>query len=88
MGRMRWKYRPQFRPPGFATLPQGIAWDYFEVPRYQAEVAQRRGLPLSQWPHGMIIVDRELTLDELTTFQLIYMGEVGQPEPSTEESRR
>ena len=61
-------YRPMLRPASFATLPRGLGWDYVEAPTQ--EIANRRGLPLSDSPHGVISTDRPLTADEMEHFDL------------------
>jgi hypothetical protein len=62
-------YRPLLRPPGFATLPAGLKWDYAEVPLDVAP--QRPGKPLSRFLYGVIVTDRALTQEELQTYDLI-----------------
>ena len=61
------KYRPMLRPAGFCTLPQGVKWDYVEAPSY---ITARPDLPSSSYPHGIIAIDRELTVDECKHFDL------------------
>lgn len=61
-------YRPLYRPPGFATLPPGIAWDYVEVPSSLA--FYRPELPVSRYIYGIIKTDRQLTKSERNTFDL------------------
>lgn len=62
------RYIPLLRPAGFATLPQGLAWSYVEVPRL-GYVTKRPDLPTSKHPHG-VIECRELTPHETYTFDL------------------
>ncbi len=57
-------YKPTLRPVNFATLPQGVEWDYVEAPAGQVMTAQRRGIPLSQHPFGIITLNRALTKEE------------------------
>jgi len=66
---MAFLYRPVYRPPGFATLPAGIGWDYVEVPPNLA--FYRPDLPVSRYTYGLIKTDRQLTKPELDTFQLL-----------------
>jgi len=59
-------YQPLLRPAGFATLPEGVTWQYVEAPSY---------LPLAPAPqsrhvHGIIETDRPLTKAECETFDL------------------
>jgi hypothetical protein len=61
-------YRPIYRPPGYTTLPQGIVWDYVEVPPDLA--FYRPDLPVSRYPYGIIKTDRQLTKQERNTFDL------------------
>jgi len=64
-------YAPLYRPPGFATLPSGLEWDYHEAPPRDYELMDRRpDLPRSQQPFGVIKTKRPLTPDELRTFEL------------------
>lgn len=55
-------YKPLWRPVTFATIPRGLAWDYVEAP--DANVAVRRGLPLSKHLFGIIKTNRLLTTEE------------------------
>lgn len=61
-------YRPVFRPPGFATLPHGLRWEYIEVPL--ALAYNRPELPVSRYTYGIIATDRPLTAQERSTFDL------------------
>lgn len=61
------RYALLLRPASFATLPK-VGWDYVEAP---ALIAYRRGLPVStDYPHGVIETDRELTPEEVDRFDL------------------
>jgi hypothetical protein len=62
-------YRPTLRPASFSTLPQGIRWDFVEVP---VDV-RRPELPLSRHRYGVIAVNRRLTADECDRFGLVLM---------------
>lgn len=65
-------YRPVLRPPGYATLPHGVRWDFVEVPPRLAHM--RPDLPVSAYYYGIISTDRELTARERATFDLaIYV---------------
>lgn len=66
---MAFLYRPVFRPPGFATLPQGVGWDYVEVPPNLS--FYRPELPVSRYTYGIIRTDRQLTERERDTYQLL-----------------
>jgi hypothetical protein len=63
-------YRMKYRPPGFASLPKGLNWDYHEVPSTMPHVAAKRGIPLSKHLHGVIKTDRHLTPDEMDSYEI------------------
>jgi hypothetical protein len=63
------RYRPLYRPAGFATLPSGLKWNFVEVPLYYA--ASRPDLPVSRHTHGVIETTRDLTEAEIFTFELL-----------------
>ena len=67
---MIYHYRPLLRPASFCTLPKGLVWDYVEVPANRADIAAKRGLPVSKHPHGIISTDRSLTAEERERFDL------------------
>lgn len=60
-------YRPLLRPASFATLPRDLKWKYAEAPPY---VNRRPDIPQSDFPHGVIETERELTPDEIEHFDL------------------
>ena len=61
------RYALLLRPASFATLPR-VGWDYVAAP---AVIAYRRGLPVStEYPHGVIQTDRELTPEEVESIDL------------------
>lgn len=66
---MNFYYQPLLRPASFSTLPAGLKWEYLERPSYVSGSA-RPDLRLSQYPHGVIAVDRELTKEECFHFDL------------------
>jgi hypothetical protein len=60
-----------YRPPGFATLPAGVGWRYVEFPPDGSIIASRRDdLPISRHRYGVFETDRDLTDDEMLTFQI------------------
>jgi hypothetical protein len=61
-------YRPLYRPASNFTVPEG--WDYVEAPANEPMIAQRRGLPLSTQPFGIIGYNRRLTREECEHFGL------------------
>lgn len=63
----KYHYRPLLRPASNSTLPDGVQWEYVEVPSY---ITARPDLPTSQYRHGVISTDRLLTLDEVRRFDL------------------
>ena len=63
-----WLYRPLLRPAGFCTLPEGLSWNYIEIPsEYPAD---RRDLPISRHRLGIIATRRQLTAKGRYTFDL------------------
>ena len=64
----RWLYRPLLRPASFCTLPEGLSWNYLEIPSEYA--ADRPDLPISRHRFGIIATTRELTAKERYTFDL------------------
>jgi hypothetical protein len=64
-------YRLQYRPPGAATLPSGLKWDFHEAPRDDYDLQQRRPeLPRSRHPFGVIRTERPLTPEEMRTYEI------------------
>ena len=61
-------YRPLLRPASFCTVPAG--WDYVEAPANEPLIAQRRGIPLSTQPFGIIAYKRPLTAEERESYSL------------------
>ena len=45
-------------------------WDYVEAPASDPMIAVRRGLPLSRQPFGVIALNRRLTSQERTEYQM------------------
>jgi hypothetical protein len=72
---MAYLYRPVFRPPGYATLPPGVGWDYVEVP--PSLLHYRPDLPVSRYTYGIIKTDRPLTEKERDTYQLLTHNRKG-----------
>lgn len=58
-------YRPLLRPVGYATIPDGVEWEYVEAP---PNLTTRPDLPASRHPYGVIKTDRKLTADEKSRF--------------------
>jgi hypothetical protein len=67
-------YRPTLRPASFCTLPQGVKWDYVEVP---LSISGRPDLPISVHRYGVIKTDRALTKDEMQHFDLVEVAAEG-----------
>jgi hypothetical protein len=63
-----WLYRPLLRPASFCTLPEGLSWNYVEIPSEYA--ADRPDLPISRHRFGIIATTRQLTAKERYTFDL------------------
>ena len=61
-------YRLLYRPPGFATLPSKLFWEFVEVPRNHPNPF---GLPVSAHPFGVIKTERPLTAEELKDFEIV-----------------
>jgi hypothetical protein len=58
-----------YRPAGFATLPSGVSWRFVEAPQGE-HWRPFIDMPVSRHRYGVIETDRELTADELATFQI------------------
>lgn len=62
-------YKPLLRPPGNATLPQGLKWEFVAAPPDMAH--RMRDLPSSyKDTFGIIKTDRPLTKYEIEHFSL------------------
>ncbi len=66
---MLYLYRALLRAAGFATLPSGVKWDYYERPAMPGLCA-REELPMSIYRYGVISTDRKLTEAEQEAFDL------------------
>jgi hypothetical protein len=66
----RYLYRPLYRPASFATVPKG--WDYVEAPAQFAP--NRTDIPRSMHKFGIIAYDHQLTDDEVSRYELDYVG--------------
>lgn len=64
-------YRMLYRPPGFATLPSRLGWEFVEVPR---DHANPFSLPVSKYPFGIIKTERPLTADELRSYEIVEVA--------------
>ena len=65
------KYRMKHRPPGFATLPARLWWDWVEIPRDDHWLADMRpSLPRSTWRFGVFQTERPLTPEELRDYEI------------------
>lgn len=63
------RYAMQYRPPGSSTLPDGLKWDYAELPKDFA--GNRPDLQTSKdHRFGVIKTDRPLTADEMRAFEI------------------
>jgi hypothetical protein len=69
-GRGKPRYRMLFRPPGFATLPRDIVYTFVEAPWNWSHGVYHSDLPRSQHRHGVFETNRELTEEELRTFEI------------------
>ena len=68
-------YRPLLRPAGFVTLPQGLVWQYAELPYDHPNPGAFPGLEVSRsYRYGLIATDRQLTFAEIDRFQLVPHG--------------
>lgn len=65
---MAHRYRMLYRPAGYATLPDKLIWRYAELPRTHIGVALN--IPVSRHLYGVIETERELTPEELRTYQI------------------
>ena len=68
---MRYLYAPLYRPPGYATVPDG--WEVVERGR-SYELPLRTDLPMGYHQFGVISYGRKLTDEEVADFQLHPMG--------------
>lgn len=64
------RYTMRYRPAGFATLPHGLRWEYVEAPARWDCGVRRPDLPMSKHPFGVFTADRELTQDELRSYEI------------------
>ena len=60
-------YTPRYRPPTSVTLPRA-RWTLRERPAVGFPL--RTDLPVSSYPHGVVVFDRALTAQELDDFEL------------------
>ena len=65
-------YKMKHRPPSSSTLPDGLKWDYAELPRDFA--GNRPDLKTSQHQFGVIKTDRPLTASEMRAFEMEPVG--------------
>ncbi len=63
------RYRTTLRPAGSGGLPEGVQWQYVEVPPGNLD-AQVCGKPVSRHRYGVIETDRALTPAELRHFDI------------------
>jgi hypothetical protein len=63
------RYRPKYRPAGYATLPSGIYWHYVEAPADGSRPGLM-GVPTSRHCYGVIATNRALSAEECSTFDL------------------
>ena len=63
------RFSPRYRPPSFATLPRA-GWTLIERPSAVRDYDGRTDLPVSRRPFGVVTFDRELTVNEVTSFEL------------------
>jgi hypothetical protein len=66
---MSHRYRMKYRPCGFATLPQGLTWNYVEAPVMHG-LANRPDLPTSRHMFGVFEADRPLTDQEREDYEI------------------
>lgn len=65
------RYRMIYRPPGSFTLPRGLKWELVERPSASgAGYEKRTDLPVSAHPFGVFTSERELTPDEMASFEI------------------
>lgn len=63
------KYVSLLRPVTFASLPEGVRWDYFETP--SDGHVNRPDLPASWHKFGAIMLSRALTEEEMSHFDVV-----------------
>jgi len=54
-------------PPGVATLPSKLGWEYVAVPKGHPNPFD---LPVTPWLFGVITTERPLTADELQSYEI------------------
>ena len=64
------KYAMQFRPPGFATLPPDVEWEWIELPS-NGTAPHAPHLPVSgEHAFGVFKTNRALTGEEVRSYQV------------------
>ena len=64
-------YTLLYRPPSTFTLPRGIGWTLVERPSLPGlGFDLRTDLPISRYPFGLVVFDREVTPEEIERFDL------------------
>jgi GNAT superfamily N-acetyltransferase len=71
----KYHYTPLLRPAHFSTLPPDVKWDYAELPHDFH--GNRPDLKRSKHRYGIIKVDRRLTPEERSRFDLKEIAKVG-----------
>ena len=69
-------YTPRYRPPTSVTLPRA-RWTLRERPAVGFPL--RTDLPVSRYPHGVVVFDRALTAQELDDFELDIVDNLVSP---------
>ena len=69
-------YAPRYRPPTSVTLPRA-RWTLRERPAVGFPL--RTDLPVSRYPHGVVVFDRALTAQELDDFELDIVDNLVSP---------
>jgi len=67
---MKHLYTPQYRPPGFATVPKG--WELIENPKLTP--FNRADLPRSSYNFGVIAYPEQLSASDAENYELTYLG--------------
>ena len=69
-------YTPRYRPPTSVTLPRA-RWTLRERPAVGFPL--RTDLPVSRYPHGVVVFDRALTAQELDDYELDIVDNLVSP---------
>ena len=67
------KYRTTNRPLMFSTYPAGVKTAWVELPQNGMVAQAFPGIPVSRHVFGVFTTDRQLTADELASYQIVVV---------------